>query len=58
MMRKQVKKLDKNHLEMIHLDTCVRAQHCLQIILKHAIKHELGGAARYAREINAFAWGT
>ncbi len=25
MMRKQVKKLDKNHLEMIHLDTCVTA---------------------------------
>jgi hypothetical protein len=22
MMRKQVKKLDKNHLEIIHLDTC------------------------------------
>jgi hypothetical protein len=22
MMREQVKKLDKNHLEMIHLDTC------------------------------------
>jgi hypothetical protein len=57
MVRKQVQKLDKNRLEMAHLDTW-ETQHCLQITRKQVFKHELGNAARYARETNPFALGT
>ncbi len=57
MMRKQMKELDKNHLEMVHLDTW-ESTALLHITRKHTFKDELGGAARYARETNAFAWET
>lgn len=57
MMCKKVKKLDKNHLEVAHLDTWESTA----LFTNHSktrVKHELGGAARYARETNAFAWRT